>query len=186
MAEYTSLKVAELKEILKQRGLALSGTKAELVERLKQADAEAEKETEAEEQLPEETVQPDTSAVETENQPEEKQQESAEAPVTEQKAEPAEDNEEASGEGAVTEEEKQRVIDELNKRIARGRRFGDEDSIKETEGMLNRVTKFGLERSQVNKILQIKSAKVTKQDRPHKAPIDDEEKLRRRRERFAA
>ena len=39
--EYAKLKVAELKELLKERGLAVTGKKAELVARLEEADVGA-------------------------------------------------------------------------------------------------------------------------------------------------
>lgn len=57
MAEYTKKTVADLQEILKSRGLATSGKKADLIARLTEADKEAETTTEA--------AQPTTSAEET-------------------------------------------------------------------------------------------------------------------------
>ena len=39
---FSSLKVVELKELLKEKGLPVGGLKAELVKRLEQAEAEAE------------------------------------------------------------------------------------------------------------------------------------------------
>jgi SAP domain-containing ribonucleoprotein len=38
MADYTQLKVPELKKLLSERGLAVSGNKADLISRLQEAD----------------------------------------------------------------------------------------------------------------------------------------------------
>lgn len=46
MAEYSKKTVAELQEILKSRGLPISGKKADLIARLSEADKAAETESE--------------------------------------------------------------------------------------------------------------------------------------------
>ena len=44
MAEYSSLKVPELKKLLGEKGLAITGNKADLIARLQENDKEAETE----------------------------------------------------------------------------------------------------------------------------------------------
>jgi ribosomal protein L22 len=93
-----SLKVDELKEVLEARGLPKSGTKAELVARLEESDAEA-PEVAADEGIAEEVVPPEEPAEEpTADEVEEAEGPEAEADEEEPEAEADED---AEGEAAA-------------------------------------------------------------------------------------
>jgi ribosomal protein L22 len=95
-----SLKVDELKEVLEARGLPKSGTKAELVARLEESDAEApEAAAPADEGIAEEVVPPEEPAEEpTADEVEEAEGPEAEADEEEPEAEADED---AEGEAAA-------------------------------------------------------------------------------------
>jgi ribosomal protein L22 len=101
-----SLKVDELKEVLEARGLPKSGTKAELVARLEESDAEA-PEVAADEGIAEEVVPPEEPAEE----PTADEVEEAEGPVAEVEEAEAEADEEGP-EAEADEEEPEAEADE--------------------------------------------------------------------------
>jgi ribosomal protein L22 len=90
---WASLKVDELKEVLEARGLPKSGTKAELVARLEESDAEAP--AAAAEGIAEEVVPPEEPAEEPTAQEVEEEEPEPEAEEEEPEAEPEEEEPEA-------------------------------------------------------------------------------------------
>lgn len=181
MTDYAKLKVAELKELLKARGLHVAGTKPELVARLAQDDAaktapvDVEKEepapVEAEEAVPAkpaaEAPAPEVPAETERNEP------VVEAEVTEvdPPAEPATTTATTTPAAATTttttdttttattEEEDiaaktAQVVAELKKRIERSKRFNGGTPDAEAVASLKRIEKFGLQSFQrADKIL---------------------------------
>jgi ribosomal protein L22 len=94
---WDSLKVDELKEVLEARGLPKSGTKAELVERLEESEAE---EPVAEEPVAETAETPDEGATEEVVAPDEPAEEPSADEVEEAEGPEAEGDDEADGETA--------------------------------------------------------------------------------------
>lgn len=135
--KYASLLKGKLQEICTERGLSAEGTKDVLVERLEENDKlRVELEAEDEPAVPEAVVVEET-APETVADVEptvESVPETVAAPV-----EPVINEEEAK------EAEKNAVLQDLTKRIARSRRFGDEDAAKDMEAQKTRIEKFGLQ-----------------------------------------
>lgn len=138
MTDYASLTVAQLKEQLKAKGLALDGKKADLVQRLADLDSGESKpaaETETE-QAPE--------AAKEEAPKEETKTESE--PVTENGAESTEKTEEKEKPKQLSpEERKQLAVELLQKKIQRAEKFGDEQLAQAARKDLARVEKFGVD-----------------------------------------
>lgn len=196
MVDYTGKKVAELKELLKERGLSVSGTKAELVARLEEADSSisqdktdeaaaeaAAAEPEAESKAQVEVAQEDSSTVgETKEDVADK---APEVPQDKVETEVVVEEEEDDG------EKKEAVIAELEKRIKRNERFGaNEEQVAELKSQIERIKKFGLEKRQADnvlgaKVLGNKVGKKRRESKPEvKKPLIDEATLKRRQERF--
>lgn len=157
MSDYSSKKVAELKELLAARGLAVSGNKADLVTRLVDADKAAP--TASDETTVQETVQA-TEVVETtatDPVPAAVPEVSETITVTETDAPsstvPAEatvtlvEDDVVEAVPEVSDEEKQKqAIENLEKQIKRKKRFatGDSDAdIADLEKQLDRIKRFG-------------------------------------------
>ncbi|KAI5949488.1 hypothetical protein KGF57_004698 [Candida theae] len=156
MADYASQTVAQLKEVLKERGLSTEGKKADLVSRLTESDganSKADITTDA-------TAEPSTSnSVVTENEAvSEGAENSAQADTTAATTTTASsdttttttsDTKEESKEEApkvlTPEERKSLAVELLNKKIARAEKFGDEAAAEQARKDLNRVSKFGVE-----------------------------------------
>lgn len=141
MADYSSQTVAQLKEILKERGLPVDGKKADLVARLTEADGAG-----SEELKDEETTEPATNgeAAGELDEPTEKTEETS----TETTETPSETKEEKKSEPKKVlspEERKQLAVDLLTKKIKRAEKFGDEASAEIARKDLARVEKFGVE-----------------------------------------
>lgn len=170
--DYNSLKVVELKDLLKARGLGVSGTKPELVARLEQNDAEKAE--------PITTAPVDDStwvAVESTTTTTAPAKASSETngEKTAKPDEPSEDD--IKEDNQQIDSETQQVIAELEKRIKRAQRFGTSDD--ETVAQLKRVKRFGItDRRDINKILHGSSAKVSKPS------TEDADKLKKRADRF--
>lgn len=133
MSDYSSNTVNQLKEILESRGLPTTGKKADLVERLVEADKSTETQ---EESKPEETVET-TEKVEEPQEVKEETEETAPAETEEAKPEPPKK--------LTPEERKQLAVELLNKKIQRAEKFGDEASAETARKDLKRVEKFGVE-----------------------------------------
>jgi SAP domain-containing ribonucleoprotein len=205
MADYSQLKVNELKEILKERGLPLSGTKKEIIARL-ETDDSSKAETEGDKTVEssngaaaignsEKTVDQPNEVTEQESTESTGKAEACGTDVAEDVAARAPNN---GASEANNEDKTAEVIADLEKKIARAKRFGNEDT--ESERRLARIKKFGLSSvpsaltaaAKVSKPLSSKGKKAAQA--PAAAPTaaaevaisaEEEEKRRRRRERFA-
>lgn len=140
MSDYSSQTVASLKEVLKSRGLAVDGKKADLVQRLTEHDAQNGNEesatgdheaTKPEEELKEEDVA-DGAAAE---------------PAQESTAVEGEEQKEKKPEKKVLtpEERKKLAVELLQKKIKRAEKFGDEAAAEASRKDLARIEKFGVE-----------------------------------------
>lgn len=157
MADYASQTVAQLKEVLKGKGLSTDGKKADLVQRLVDADgaeepagdaAEPAAEPAASGEAVEEAAPVAPVAPEDATAPE-----AAAVPLASEPASGTPDA--ANGAGAVpteatpkvltADERKQLAVDLLQKKIARAQKFGDDDGAQAAKRDLARVEKFGVE-----------------------------------------
>ncbi|GME77411.1 unnamed protein product [Ambrosiozyma monospora] len=163
MSNYSSQTVATLKEALKSRGLATNGVKADLIARLEEADKiEAVLDEEEEQEEPkepaakteeqvtetkepeEEKPQQEEPAVQNE-QPQQQQQQpeqetATEKPATETANQPATEEKKTIS----PEELREAAITLLTTKIARSKKFNDEEEVRRLEGNLKRVEKFGV------------------------------------------
>lgn len=199
MSEYSGLKVAELKELLKSRSLGTSGTKPELIARLEENDnqqntaanegGDASATEKKDESASAATAEQSNGATGETTAEEPKAAEASANPAdTKTTGDAAEksDNQPAEQKGEEGDNWAQLVIAEYEKRLKRSKRFGIADE--ETEQSLARVKKFGIEPAKAKKILTATMTHGKKEGRMGgvtKPPIDDAEKLKRRRERFA-
>ncbi|KAF4468083.1 DNA-binding SAP [Fusarium albosuccineum] len=163
MAEYSSLKVPELKKLLAEKGLPQTGNKADLIARLQENDKKAESEAQPAENKEDEISYSDDEAPAEAAAP----AAAAPAPATEAPApeaapaatdkaeEPAEEKP-AESEAAPAEPEKSYAIglsstaadDEAKKRADRAKRFGleeDDDAKKRAD----RAKRFGLDEKEL-------------------------------------
>ncbi|CAN3354545.1 protein Tho1p [Diutina catenulata] len=149
MAEYSSQTVAQLKELLKERGLATDGKKADLVKRLEDADGA---------QPGEQPAAPAEAAPEPVAEAPAAEAPAEEANGAEQPAEPVAATEEAAPAEAEKpveekpapkvlspEERKSLAVDLLKKKIARAQKFGNEEGAEAARKDLARVEKFGVD-----------------------------------------
>ncbi|KAJ4263131.1 hypothetical protein NW762_006753 [Fusarium torreyae] len=171
MAEYSSLKVPELKKLLAEKGLPQTGNKADLIARLQENDKQSESEAKPAENKEDEisysddeaTAAPAAAAPAASAAAPEP---AAEAPATEAAPTEAEKVEEPAAEKpteteeAPAEPEKSYAIglsstvadDEAKKRAERAKRFGieeDDDSIKRAD----RAKRFGLDEKELSSTL---------------------------------
>lgn len=150
--DYSTLKVAQLKEQAKARGLSVGGSKQELINRLKEADSKGELDDE-EEKKPEEAAKPELA------QPEPQTEAVKEQPEAEQKPEAQTEQKEANGqpEGEKQPEKpvkkelspdelKQLAVEHLTTKIKRAEKFGDETLAEAARRDLRRVEKFGVDK----------------------------------------
>lgn len=133
MTDYASLTVAQLKEVLKGKGLPVDGKKADLVARLTAAEGELD------EPKPEPAAEAEPAAPETNGaEKEEPKEEAVEAPAAPAEAAPKK--------AALTpEEHKQMAVELLTKKIKRAEKFGDEALAQAAKKDLARVEKFGVD-----------------------------------------
>lgn len=159
MATYSSQTVAQLKDVLKSRGLSTAGVKSELIARLEEAD----KTTTSEESKTEENAAEPVGAVsaapseekkETENKSEETEEKSEEKAVVDApaatasatEAAPVEEKkeEEKKVKELTPEERKAAALELLNKKLARAKKF-DSGNVDDLQKQIDRVEKFGVE-----------------------------------------
>ena len=154
MVDYSSQTVAQLKEILKERGLSTEGKKADLVSRLTEADSANPTTnaavTPAEPVSAAEPVTQSTIAAESVPATEIKSNEQVDVDATADSTTDAttatETKEEKEPPKVLTpEERKSLAVELLNKKIARAEKFGDEAAAEQARKDLNRVSKFGVE-----------------------------------------
>ena len=166
MADYSSLTVVQLKDLLTKRNLSVGGLKNELVQRLIKDDEESKGESEVspEEQNQEQGSEP--AAIEepaSQNITEKKEASSEPKETNEPKEEnkdvqkpsdgpsaTASENEQAAASTAAPalspEEIKAKALDLLNKKLHRANKFGqDQADIDSLQRQINRVEKFGVD-----------------------------------------
>lgn len=171
MSDYPKLKVSELKELLKERDLPLSGTKSELVARLA-ADDESKGTDAAPSGISAETSEPSETVTEptTEAEGTEQAAESGTGPATDAEADSAVTDTpgepEKPGEPELSQAEAQQlVIEELEQRLKRHKRFGTDAT--DTELRLKRIKQFGL--SDINEAKKLSSFKEDSRKRRFKS-----------------
>lgn len=157
MADYASQTVAQLKELLKAKGLSLDGKKADLVQRLQAADESAEAPaaetsasngTEAESTEPAAAAEPATEVAATEPAAADAAPVANEAAGAENAAEGAAETEakvEEKPKPLTADERKQLAVELLQKKVLRAIKFGDEQGAEAAKKDLARVEKFGVE-----------------------------------------
>jgi len=189
---WASKTVADLKKECKERGLKVSGTKAELVERIEEAIAEGNDTLETtggniEDELLAEVEEPEPVLAE---QTEEKEEPKSEEAVEEEEA-PKEVEKEAS---PAAEE------DEVAKKISRAERFGIEAEEIVEKKKMSRAERFGLPAAEKAKTDEKKRARAerfgtangTTGATAKKSKLEgmdvsiDPEKVKKRMERFGA
>ncbi|CAI1953677.1 hypothetical protein SEUBUCD646_0E01510 [Saccharomyces eubayanus] len=159
MADYSSLTVVQLKDLLTKRNLSVGGLKNELVQRLIKDDEESkgdngepnqEKEQQLESVAKEEPAPKD--AIETEAPAETKdvatKDETKEAQITSDDVSPTaqKPKEPAAAPVLSPEEIKANALDLLNKKMHRANKFGqDQADIDSIKRQINRVEKFGVD-----------------------------------------
>lgn len=130
MSEFNSKTVPQLKELLKEKSLSTEGKKADLVQRLTEAETATEEQPTVEEPVEE---------------PKEEVKETEEVKVDSTKEEPEAAKEEEKPKVLTPEERKLLAIDLINKKIQRAEKFGDEAAAEAARKDLSRVEKFGVE-----------------------------------------
>ncbi|KAL7930629.1 hypothetical protein V8C35DRAFT_156805 [Trichoderma chlorosporum] len=163
MADYTSLKVPELKKLLAEKKLSQTGNKADLIARLQEDDKKTATASAPEADKPAETKEDEINYSDDEpsSKPEKDQaakpaekptQESA-AAADKDEAEPAQDaGDEPAGEAEAKEPAPSFAIglssttadEELKKRVERAKRFGTELD-DETKRLAERAKRFGVD-----------------------------------------
>lgn len=156
MADYASQTVAQLKEILKERGLSTEGKKADLVSRLTESDSANPGEattTTSTTNVAETATQPisetgngaATEATETNEQADTTGGTTTTETVTSNDTTSEAKKEKEAPKVLTPEERKSLAVELLNKKIARAEKFGDEAAAEQARKDLNRVSKFGVE-----------------------------------------
>lgn len=143
MSDYSTQTVAQLKEILKGKGLSIEGKKADLVQRLQEHDTQ-------QQQPPQQQQQPEPEVAEQQpEQPETKlegnTQENESTLTVIQPKEQQQQQEEPKPKQLSPEERKQLAIELLTKKVQRAEKFGDEQAANDAKKDLTRVEKFGVE-----------------------------------------
>ncbi|CAK7909178.1 protein Tho1p [[Candida] anglica] len=161
MAEYASQTVAQLKELLKAKGLATDGKKADLVQRLTDAESSAAPvAAEQTESIAEPVAAPEVAPVEASAAATTAETAAAEPVAADAAAAPATGSAAPATDAApVTEtapepqkvkvltadERKQLAVELITKKIQRAEKFGDEKAAQDAKKDLSRVQKFGVE-----------------------------------------
>lgn len=144
MSDYSTQTVAQLKEILKGKGLSIEGKKADLVQRLQEHDTQ-------QQQPPQQQQQPEPEVAEQQpEQPETKlegntQENESTLTVIQPKEQEQQQQEEPKPKQLSPEERKQLAIELLTKKVQRAEKFGDEQAANDAKKDLARVEKFGVE-----------------------------------------
>ncbi|KAF6063857.1 SAP domain family protein [Candida albicans] len=125
MSDYSTQTVAQLKEILKGKGLSIEGKKADLVQRLHEHDTQ--------QQQPPQQQQPEVAEQQPE-QPETKlegktqENESTLTVIQPKEQQQQQQQEEPKPKQLSPEERKQLAIELLTKKVQRAEKFGDEQA----------------------------------------------------------
>lgn len=152
MSENSSKTVAQLKELLKEKGLSTAGVKSDLVSRLEEAEKSSEEAQPVTEQAedsqdiqePQGLQQPPEESKESELEAASKEKPSVPEPLGNAE-ETAEKPAEEPPKTLSADEIKALALESLEKKAARAKKFGDEQGAKDAEKEIKRVEKFGLE-----------------------------------------
>ncbi|CAI5758282.1 unnamed protein product [Candida verbasci] len=132
--DYSTQTVAQLKDILKSKGLSTEGKKADLVARLNE-----------QEQPVQEEIKEDPKTEEPENEQSKPEQESTLTVIQPQPKEETKEEPKEEPKKLTPEERKTLAIELLNKKIQRAEKFNDEEAVNQAKKDLIRVEKFGVE-----------------------------------------
>lgn len=143
MADYSSQTVAQLKEVLKSKGLSTEGKKADLVQRLIDNDNEPQAQPETEQPEKVETNNNEEKPASSENGKTEENESTLKVIMPEEKKE--DQSEEKKPKDLSPEERKKLAVELLQKKIHRAEKFGDEAGAEAARKDLARVEKFGVE-----------------------------------------
>ncbi|EGW32843.1 uncharacterized protein SPAPADRAFT_60185 [Spathaspora passalidarum NRRL Y-27907] len=149
MSDYNSQTVAQLKELLKAKGLATDGKKADLVQRLTEADEQAPAEAPQQQQQQQQQAEGEPAA-DAQIAPEptstaDGEITSGDVPENESTLTVIQPVEKEEPKVLTAEERKQLAVELLTKKISRAEKFGDEAGAEAARKDLVRVEKFGVE-----------------------------------------
>ncbi|CAX44101.1 protein THO1 homologue, putative [Candida dubliniensis CD36] len=145
MSDYSSQTVAQLKEILKGKGLSIEGKKADLVQRLQEHEPQQQQQQQQQQQPEPEPEVTEQQQQQPETKLEENSQENESTLTVIQPKEQQEQEEEPKPKQLSPEERKQLAIELLTKKVQRAEKFGDEQAANDARKDLARVEKFGVE-----------------------------------------
>ncbi|KGR11746.1 hypothetical protein MG5_02293 [Candida albicans P57072] len=148
MSDYSTQTVAQLKEILKGKGLSIEGKKADLVQRLHEHDTQQQQQPPQQQQQPEPEVaeqQPEQPETKLEGKTQENESTLTVIQPKEQQQQQQQQQEEPKPKQLSPEERKQLAIELLTKKVQRAEKFGDEQAANDAKKDLARVEKFGVE-----------------------------------------
>lgn len=146
MSSYSTQTVAQLKELLKAKGLPTGGVKSDLIARLEEADKTNGNGADPEEELLDIEEEPVEAAPVVSESTETKSEETTESKKsTETKEEIKEEDKPKTIKQLTPEERKAAAIELINKRILRAKKFGSEEDVASAQKDLARVEKFGVE-----------------------------------------
>lgn len=146
MSDYSTQTVAQLKEILKGKGLSIEGKKADLVQRLHEHDTQQQQPPQQQQQQPEpEVAEQQPEQPETKLEGNTQENESTLTVIQSKEQQQQQEEEEPKPKQLSPEERKQLAIELLTKKVQRAEKFGDEQAANDAKKDLARVEKFGVE-----------------------------------------
>ncbi|RLV90612.1 Protein THO1 [Spathaspora sp. JA1] len=148
MTDYTTQTVAQLKELLKGKGLPTDGKKADLVSRLTEADEQQQPEQQQSQGENESVVEDTTQTTVSEQVSTDGASSSAGAdvgPEEESTLTVIQPVEKEQPKVLTAEERKSLAVELLKKKVSRAEKFGDEAGAEAARKDLIRVEKFGVE-----------------------------------------
>ena len=145
MSDYSTQTVAQLKEILKGKGLSIEGKKADLVQRLQEHDSQQQQPPPQQQQPEPEVAEQQPEQPETKLEGNTQENESTLTVIQPKEQQQQQQQEEPKPKQLSPEERKQLAIELLTKKVQRAEKFGDEQAANDAKKDLARVEKFGVE-----------------------------------------
>lgn len=145
MSDYSTQTVAQLKEILKGKGLSIEGKKADLVQRLHEHDTQQQQPPPQQQQPEPEVAEQQPEQPETKLEGNTQENESTLTVIQPKEQQQQQQQEEPKPKQLSPEERKQLAIELLTKKVQRAEKFGDEQAANDAKKDLARVEKFGVE-----------------------------------------